>query len=269
MFYFIVGSTIIVILFFILYNINNNSIYNLVNNNNNNNQKIIDNQITPNNRQQIPKIIIQTWKTQKVPQRYIPLIESVKINNPDYQYLFFTDDDIENFFKLYYPQYLNTYLNLPIIIQRIDFFRYVAIYHYGGFYLDLDMSVINNFDTLLNYSCVFPVDEYLDTRFCKYSRYKDFCDNNQGFLLGQYAFAASPKHPFIKLLIEKIHMNLNKYIKNVNFESDDYIYKTTGPDFVTNVYMNYNNNNSIKILDVGRRQYFGNYAKHNYFGTWK
>ena len=87
MFYFIVGSTIIVILFFILYNINNNSIYNLVNNNNNNknNEKIIDNQITPNHTQQIPKIIIQTWKTQKVPQRYIPLIESVKINNPDYQ----------------------------------------------------------------------------------------------------------------------------------------------------------------------------------------
>jgi len=267
MFYFIVGSTIIVILFFVLYNINNNSIYNLVNNNNDN-EKIIDNQELKNSTQQIPKIIIQTWKTQKVPQRYIPLIESVKINNPDYQYLFFTDDDIENFFKLYYPQYLNTYLNLPIIIQRIDFFRYVAVYHYGGFYLDLDMSVIKNFDTLLNYSCIFPVDEYLDTRFCKYSRYKDFCNNKQGFLLGQYAFAASPKHPFIKLLIEKIHNNLNKYIKNVNFESEDYIYKSTGPDFVTNIYMNYNNN-SIKILDVGRRQYFGDYAKHNYFGTWK
>jgi len=268
MFYFIVGSTIIVILFFVLYNINENTIYNLVNNNNNN-EKIIDDKEIISNTQQIPKIIIQTWKSQTVPQRYIPLIDSVKTNNPDYQYLFFTDDDIINFFKLYYPQYLNTYLNLPIIIQRIDFFRYVAVYHYGGFYLDLDMSVIKNFDTLLNYSCIFPVDEYLDTRFCKYERYKDFCENKQGFLLGQYAFAASPKHPFIKSLIDKINTNLNKYIKYVDFNSQDYIYKSTGPDFVTNAYMNYNNKNSIKILDVGRRQYFGDFAKHNYFGTWK
>jgi mannosyltransferase OCH1-like enzyme len=278
MFYIIVGSTIIVILVFVLYNINsknNNSIYNLVNNNSNNNsnnnnkQEIIDYQELSNDIQQIPKIIIQTWKTQTVPQRYIPLIDSVKKNNPDYQYLFFTDDDIINFFKLYYPQYLSTYFNLPIVIQRIDFFRYVAIYHYGGFYLDLDMSVFKSFNSLLDNSCIFPVDEYIDIRLCKYIRYKEFCDKSQNFLLGQYAFAASPKHPFIKLLIENIHNNVNKYIKYVDFDSEDYIYKTTGPDFVTKIYMNYNNKSTIKILDIGRRQYFGDYAKHNYFGTWK
>ena len=87
----------------------------------------------------IPKIIIQTWKTNVVPQRYIPLIDSVKKNNPDYEYMFFTDENIVDFFKTNYPEYYKTYLNLPIKIQRIDFFRYVAVYHYGGFYLDLDM----------------------------------------------------------------------------------------------------------------------------------
>jgi mannosyltransferase OCH1-like enzyme len=71
MFYIIVCSTIIVILVFVLYNINNNSIYNLVNNNNNK-QELIDYKEVTNNIQQIPKIIIQTWKTQTVPQRYIP-----------------------------------------------------------------------------------------------------------------------------------------------------------------------------------------------------
>ena len=97
MFYFIVGSSIIVIFIFILYFINNKTEFNLVNtdNNDNNTQEI------KSNIQQIPKIIIQTWKSNTVPQRYIKLIESVKINNPDYQYLFFTDDDIINFFKLY------------------------------------------------------------------------------------------------------------------------------------------------------------------------
>ena len=197
------------------------------------------------------------------------LIESVKLNNPDYEYLFFTDDTIEKFFKLNYPEYYNTYMSLPIKIQKIDFFRYVAVYHYGGFYLDLDMNVLRPFDELLNYSCVFPVDEYIHTVYCQHSRYKPFCSVGQNFLLGQYAFAASPKHPFIKELIDRIHGNINKYIKTVDFGSEDYIYKTTGPDFVTEVYTTYKDKNKITILDVGKRQFFGNYAQHNYFGTWK
>lgn len=222
-----------------------------------------------NQEKTIPKIIIQTWKTNIVPQRYISLIDSVKSNNPDYEYLFFTDESIEKFFRLHYPEYLSTYSSLPIKIQKIDFFRYVAVYHYGGFYLDLDMNCLKSFDDLLNKSCVFPVDEYIDARYCQHGRYKPFCDAGQNFLLGQYAFAASPKHPFIKELIDNIYNNINRYIKNVDFNSEEYIYKTTGPDYVTEIYMKYKNKGSIDILDIGKRQYFGNYAKHNYFGTWK
>jgi len=252
----IIIIVLLILLYSIKYNIKNNNTANL--------------EIQPTSTEnKIPKIIIQTWKTNNVPQRYMSLIESVKINNPDYKYLFFTDENIDEFFKTYYPTYYTTYLNLPVKIQKIDFFRYVAIYHYGGFYLDLDMNVMKPFDSLLDRTCIFPVDEYIDVRLCKHRRYKPYCDQGQTFLLGQYAFAASPKHPFIKLLIDKIHNNINKYIKSVNFASEDYIYKTTGPDFVTDVYMTYNNKKDITILDVGRRQYFGNYAQHNYFGTWK
>jgi mannosyltransferase OCH1-like enzyme len=217
----------------------------------------------------IPKIIIQTWKSNTVPQRYMKLINSVKENNPDYKYLFFTDDDIEKFFKMYYPDYFVTFLRLPKIIQRIDFFRYVAVYHFGGIYLDLDMKVFKSFDEILNNSCVFPIDEYINISFCRTNRYKPYCDKGQTFLLGQYAFAAEPKHPFIKLLIDKIHGSIDYYIQYADYNSEDYIYKTTGPDFVTDVYIDYQNKNAITILDNGKRQYFGNYAKHNYFGTWK
>ena len=47
----------------------------------------------------IPKIIIQTWKDENIPQKYLPLIESVKSLNNDYKYLFFSDEDIESFIK--------------------------------------------------------------------------------------------------------------------------------------------------------------------------
>jgi mannosyltransferase OCH1-like enzyme len=219
--------------------------------------------------QKIPKIIIQTWKTSAIPAKYQPLVDSVKYKNPTYEYKFFTDIDIEEFLKNNYPEYYRTYMNLPVKIQKIDFFRYVAIYHYGGFYLDLDMTVLEPLDELLIQECVFPIDEFIGPAMCHSKRYKNFCDNNMNFLLGQYAFAAEPRHPFIKLLIDNIHQNVNLYIKNYTPNSEHYVYLTTGPDFVSNLYMDYPNKSSIQILEYDKRQYFGKYARHNYFGTWK
>ena len=90
-------------------------------------------------------------------------------------------------------------------------------------------------------------------------------------LLGQYAFAAKPRNEFIKLLIDKIHNNIDKYIENYkkNGDKHQYVYSSTGPDYVTDVYMDYNKKDSIHILDFDLQQFFGKYAKHNHYGTWK
>jgi mannosyltransferase OCH1-like enzyme len=135
--------------------------------------------------------------------------------------------------------------------------------------MDLDMNCIKSFDNLLKYTCIFPVDEFINKNMCNLPRYKTFCDNGYYYLLGQYAFGAKAKHPFIKKLIDSIHKNIRTYNNYVNHQSEEYVYKTTGPDFVTSLYINYPEKEDIFILNNGRRQYFGDYAKHNYFGTWK
>ena len=109
--------------------------------------------------QNIPKIIIQTWKNKTLPDKCINYVQSVKEKNPDYEYLFFDDEGIESFLKTEYPHYYETYKKLPIKIQKIDFFRYIAVYHFGGFYLDLDMFCLKSFDELLQYEIIFPVDD--------------------------------------------------------------------------------------------------------------
>ena len=220
-------------------------------------------------KQYIPKIIIQTWKSQNIPTKYSTLVDSIKSKNPEYEYKFFTDEDIELFLKTNYPDYYDTYQKIPIIIQKIDFFRYIAVYHYGGIYMDLDMNGLTNMDTLLKHEVVFPVDEYITEQHSGQSRYKPYYDNNQKFLLGQYAFAAAPKHAFIKELIDNIHNNIHKLIKTVNHNNDEYVYKTTGPDYVTDIYMKSSHKSVVFILDNGKRQYFGDYAQHKYFGSWK
>jgi hypothetical protein len=218
----------------------------------------------------IEKNIIQTWKSDKIPSKYENLINSIKKYNPDYKYMFFTDNDIEVFLKKKYYHYYKTYLKLPLKIQRIDFFRYIAIYHYGGFYLDLDVLCLKSFDDLLQHECIFPVDEIISDQMCKNKRYVYFCKKNTRFLLGQYAFAAMSNDAFIKTLIDNIHNNIDTIVKSYdkrNFE--DYVYITTGPDYVTKEYIKYKDKQKIHILQNGKRQYFGDYAKHEYFGTWK
>jgi mannosyltransferase OCH1-like enzyme len=226
---------------------------------------------TEDGKNRIPKRIIQVWKTwsEKSPQMFSSYVESIKKVNPGYEYMFFKDNQINQFLEQNYPEYYDTFLKLPLNIQKVDFFRYIAIYHYGGFYFDLDVKGVQPLDNLLENRCVFPVDEIITKEMCKLERFKKFCDKDINFLLGQYAFGAAPGDPFIKLVIDKIHMNINSYIHYFIPNSDDYVYKTTGPDFITNVYSGYKNKDDIKILHYDKRQCFGKYATHDYVGTWK
>jgi len=223
--------------------------------------------------EKIPKKIIQVFiQFPNSKQRYIDYDKyttTIKKTNPSFEYLYFDDNKIELFFRKYYPEYYETYKKLPVFVQKVDFFRYIAIYHYGGFYFDLDIKMLKPIDEpLLEHNCIFPVDEYITYSFNIFDRYKPFFEKNNNFLLGQYAFAAIPKHPFIKKLIDDIHRNIDSYIKNKD-NTELYVYRTTGPDYVTNEYINYDNKSQIYILDNGKRQYFGDYAKHDYLGTWK
>jgi len=231
-----------------------------------NNSMIIDKEI-----EKIPKIIIQTWKDNNIPDRYIPHIESLKDMNPSYQYMYFTDNDIDVFLKKNYPEYYKTYNELPVFIQKIDFFRYIAVYHYGGFYFDLDMTGLKPLDDeLLTHDSVFPIDTIITDDNCTQSRYKGYCDVGMDFLLGQYAFGSKKKDPFIKELIDTIHNNIEQIKERYKIDQTrSFVYQTTGPDYVTDIYLKYKMKKNIYILKSDKNQYFGDYAKHNYFGTWK
>lgn len=72
--------------------------------------------------------------------------------HPNWEYHFTTDEDNRNYVELYFPQYLNTYDNLPYPIQRADMIRYMYLYNMGGVYSDLDIIPIRpltdyNFDS--------------------------------------------------------------------------------------------------------------------------
>jgi mannosyltransferase OCH1-like enzyme len=236
----------------------------------------------PTSVETIPRIIIQVWVQKDggkpmVPANQAQYMEKFRKLNPSFEHMFFNGDDIDQFFKSNYPEYFAVYNNLPFFIQKLDFFRYLAIYHYGGFYFDMDVEPHKPLDEeILNHSAVFPVDEYASAIDCQNPRMNSYCLVGQNFLLGQYAFGATAKHPFMMALVEKIKQNLGNYIfvankmRGADRSSIHYfVYKTTGPDFVTDCYVQYQNKEQLYILSNGKRQVFGDYATHKYVGLWK
>ena len=237
----------------------------------------------------IPRIVIQIWvdKTQlktgnykeppKIPKDQIEYMEKMRKLNPEFQHLFFDGRDIKRFFESNYPEYYDTYKRLPAFIQKLDFFRYLAVYHYGGFYFDMDVEPNKPLDAaILNHQAVFPIDEYGDSTMCASVRMKDYCDKKRPFLLGQYAFGATAKHPFLKYVVDKIHKNVDIYIEaskqvenSPREQAHYYVFKTTGPDFITDCYNRYGHTSQFYILSTGKRQVFGDYATHKYAGVWK
>lgn len=207
-------------------------------------------------------IIIQTWKDNNIPPKYRNLVNRVKYLNPNSQYIFFTDNEIEIFIKDKFPQYYKTYNNFDHKIQKIDFFRYLAIYYYGGVYLDLDIALNKSLENIgKDNKCVFPLE---------FEKNGDEILKKQNFrgLIGNYAFYAPKNHPFMKKIINNV---VKKRIKSKNKNYMKTIFYTTGPVMVTQSYVDFKNKDKVKILKPYpfRKSRFGDYGRHVLMGSWK
>ena len=173
--------------------------------------------------------------------------------------------------------YYDTFNSFDYTIQKIDFFRYVCVYHYGGFYFDIDVEITKSIEPLCKYECVFPKESYSELK---------FQEHNLNFLLGNYGFGASTKNSFIKLCIDNIInnkiINIPNYehtSKQINMENYSYVSQshidnvlyTTGPILVSQSYIDYQEKNNIKIIEPTpfKIYSFGDYGNHLAIGTWK
>jgi mannosyltransferase OCH1-like enzyme len=96
----------------------------------------------------IPKIIFQTWKTHKVPDKWKSSPHSIKTFMPSWKYILFSDKENEDFVSFYFPEYIDFYTSLRFPIQKADFIRYCFLYINGGIYSDLDIEFVAPIDDL-------------------------------------------------------------------------------------------------------------------------
>lgn len=155
----------------------------------------------------IPNYIFQTWKTKKnIDSKRKRYIKTVKLYNPDMEYFLYDDEDCSQFVQDKFPQYYTLYTQLKIPVQKADLWRYLVIYYYGGYYLDIDCKSVRGFSNIK-----IPPDNKKDLLITEIENpvplkpIDGFPRNPQ---YAQYWFGATPRHPAIKKVIERVIKNI-------------------------------------------------------------
>ncbi|HAT18331.1 MAG TPA: hypothetical protein DCS76_11080, partial [Gemmatimonadetes bacterium] len=104
----------------------------------------------------IPRVIHQTWKDQDVPARFLDAQRSWQDAHPDWEYRFWTDEDLAALVRERAPELVPLYESYPEAIQRVDAARYVILREFGGVYADLDLHCLRAMDSLREAEVVLP-----------------------------------------------------------------------------------------------------------------
>jgi mannosyltransferase OCH1-like enzyme len=186
--------------------------------------KSINEKPEQNLSQRIPKTIIQTYNTNKIPELIFENIMKILRKNPEYDYRLITDEEAVEIIKTHFDgRTLNAFQQLILGAAKGDFIRYIVLYLYGGVYLDLDASIETDLNTFIQ-----PMDEFI------------FFINGD-INLEQFCFMIRPRHPILLMIIEEMVKRIE------NRESN--IFRATGPTLFNDVIYNMLNNSSIYDTD--------------------
>ena len=136
--------------------------------------------------QKIPRVILQTFETRRVPAGLFGATRSWVELNPEYEYRFYDDDDCRALIKEHFgEQTLACYESLPRGAFRADLWRYCALYAHGGVYADVDTLCTTPLRNLIRENDDFIVPH----------------GNSRRFLFNAF-ICSVPRHPFFKTVID-------------------------------------------------------------------
>lgn len=165
--------------------------------------------------ERIPRIIHQTYINNQIPEKWLPAYRSCQqVHNDTWTHVLWTDDTARDFIEESYPWFLPTYDSYPYAIQRVDAIRYFVIYHFGGFYLDLDIGCRKTLEPFQQFDAIFP--------------------KTQPFGVSNDMMAALKGHVFFKQLITELKGH--SYRVGTKYPT---VMWSTGPVFITQQLANF------------------------------
>jgi len=211
----------------------------------------------------IPEIIHQIWYQGegKMPTKLKDYKDNCKKLNKSYKHYIWDGEMIERFIEDSYPQYEKVYKGFPLMIQKIDFAKYLILHFYGGVYVDMDVVCIKAVEKMIylfdgNEMMVspatkeIPFDIYntLTKFFFKFEITETDRFINNGIII------AKKNHGFFLFLCDEISRLITTYKYNAltkYITSDGYVWVSTGPGIFTKCVYNYRKKNreNIEIID--------------------
>jgi mannosyltransferase OCH1-like enzyme len=180
----------------------------------------------------IPSLIFQSWRDVPLDATSYPVLESATTSwtklNPEYMHMVFDDDAVRMYASQYWLQmeyndplyplrpWVSAALDLfRIPAQRIDLWRLLVVYEYGGVYADIDTV------------CVDPIRGWLGPTACMASGIGNRSD------IHQWVLVYSPRHPVISRAIKMIVDN----VKRIDIDTlSAHIERYTGPMMLQDAY---------------------------------
>lgn len=179
---------------------------------------------TINLPQRVPKVIHQIYLQEgrnSTIHTYSKALASCRNLHADWTHLLWTDDNATAFMRRHYPLIAPHYEGYAQSIQRANVLRYALLDHFGGVYLDLDIT------------CLPPLDNLLDLPLLTPGAYP--AGVNNAFIL------ARPHHGFLAKVLQTVASKDMRwpmpYVENM---------LSTGCMFFTNRWMDY-------VRDLQRR----------------
>ncbi len=246
-------------------------------------QKILTIKIVPSI---FPYYIHRTilWDSQE-PLSLLPVIETVKKHTKEYQHIMWNTYAIDKLVLSLY-NHSHFYFQYSKKIMQADFARYLILYQYGGAYFDLDIKMNTDLNSLIGKAYQNRWTNLKENGFCilfEEHRYKNSSESVnekkqpiRNFLdqkyysealirVANYAIIATPKHPFIKQVINTCIDRAYLTPKN-NYD----VLFITGPDVVSHVYEISNKDFLQKhnVLLVPKEDH-NKYIEHLHHGQWR
>ena len=209
------------------------------------------------------KIIHQIWYQGegKIPAKLKNYKEGCKKVNSEYKQYIWDGEMIERFIEDNYPEYEELYKGFPLMIQKIDFAKYLILHFYGGVYVDMDVKCLKKVNKLIGLFAgkemmvapapkEIPFDFY--NKMTKYIFKFDVTETDR--YINNGIIIANKNHGFFLYLCDEIQRRFKDYkygFVTKYITRDGYVWVSTGPAIFTKCLHQYRNKQKegIEIID--------------------
>lgn len=176
----------------------------------------------------IPRTIHQTFHQRELPPALSENVHNLKAMNPGWEHRLYDNEEQAAYVRDVYGSEIYKFfdrIDPKYGAARSDLFRYLLLYKEGGVYLDIKSSTLRPLDEVIT-----PDDSFVLTNSEREfaSTFEELKNTPFGEIL-QWNIISSPKHPFLKAVIEAVLRNIQVYSPALHGVGRYGVFRLTGP----------------------------------------